>query len=128
MDSIDTAGESNNGMWVGIILGACAVLFILFLAFLAYKIYRKRRNMKKYQSSPISPARPGDPMSQVTLMPISAAPRHHSASGAGTGPPHHTRLVSDHDGRHHGTHVSDMRPPPSYNESFLDNGGSIVAV
>jgi len=124
-------GESSNGMWIGIVLGACAVLFILFFAFLGYKIYRKRRNMKKYQSSPISPARPGDPMSQVTLMPISAATRHHSSSGGGPGP-HHTRLVSDHDGRHHGaglgSHVGDMRPPPSYNESFLDNGGSIVAV
>ena len=122
-------------MVVGIVTGACAVLFLLFVTFVVYKLYRKRRNMKKYQSPSPNSTRhhPCDPKSQVTLMPISAAPRH-SATPVQAGVQtvqagHHTRL--DHEGRHHitGTLVhTDMRPPPSYNESFLDNGGSIVAV
>ncbi|CAK8672343.1 unnamed protein product [Clavelina lepadiformis] len=113
---------SGNGLVIGIALGACAVLFIVLLSFLGYKMYRRRRHNKKYQSPPITPTRGSTPLQQVTLLPI-APHTHHSHS-------HHGRLNSDHE-RHRTATLSshsDMRPPPSYNESFLDNGGPVVAV
>ena len=111
---------TQNGMVIGIVLGACAVLFIVFLAFLGYKIYRRRRHQKKYQGPPVS--RGATPMQQVTLLPIAHHPAH-------TSPHPGERLEIDH---HRVTSAlltqTDSRPPPSYSESFLDNGGPVVAV
>ena len=114
---------TSNGLVIGIVLGACAVLFIVFLIFLAYKIYRKRHRQEKYQS-PSLPIRGTDPVTQVTLLPISPhrQPPNHYVSQVG-------RLPSDNDRRLTSCSSNgDLRPPPSYNESFLDNGGPVVAV
>jgi len=114
-DNAPSDQVSGNGLIIGIVLGACAVLFILLVAFFGYKIHKRRRHHKKYHSPPISPRDPPN-MPEVTLMRI--APPHH-----------HSRLLSDD--RHRTATLSshtDMRPPPSYNESFLDNGGPVVAV
>nr|CAB3241350.1 EphrinB ephrin precursor [Phallusia mammillata] len=113
---------ASNGLVIGIVLGACAVLFVVLIAFLGYKVYRRRRHMKKYQSPPITPTRGSTPLQQVTLLPIASSSHHHHHA--------HGRLHSDSD-RHRTATLnshSDLRPPPSYNESFLDNGGPVVAV
>ena len=126
VSSNDTPSEevvSSNGLVIGIVLGACAVLFVVLIAFLGYRVYRRRRHTKKYQSPPITPVRGGTPMQQVTLLPISHPSQHAHHQ-------HHSRLISESDRHRTGTIAShsDMRPPPSYNESFLDNGGPVVAV
>ncbi|CAK8672344.1 uncharacterized protein LOC143464990 [Clavelina lepadiformis] len=109
---------SGNGLIIGIALGACAVLFIVLLILLGYKMYRRRRHLKKYQSPPLSPTCSTTPLQQVTLLPI--APHSH----------HRERMHSDHDRTRSATIAShtSLRPPPSYNESFMDNGGPVVAV
>ena len=113
---------SGNGLIIGAALGAFAVLFICLLALLGYKVYRKRRFNKKYQSPSITPTRGTTPFQQVTLLPI-APPTHHSHH-------HHARLLSDRE-RHRSATLSshgEARPPPSYNETFLENGGTMVEV
>uniref|UniRef100_H2Y6B4 Ephrin RBD domain-containing protein n=1 Tax=Ciona savignyi TaxID=51511 RepID=H2Y6B4_CIOSA len=114
-DNNDSVG--SNGLVIGVVLGACAVLFIVLLGFLGYKVYRRRRHMKKYQSPPMTPTRGATPLHQVTLLPISTPHGHHA------------RIQSEHERHRTGTLSSHSdRPPPSYNESFLDNGGPVVAV
>ena len=114
---------SGNGLIIGAVLGACAVLFIVLLAFLGYKVFTNRQRHKKYPSPSISPTQASSPLQQVTLLPISPPNRHshHSCHG---------RLYSDRE-RQLSTTVSshgDPRPPPSYNETLLANGGTMVEV
>jgi len=126
----------NNGIVVGIILGACAVLFFVFLAFLGYKIYRRKRYLKKYPSPPTT--RGSTPLQHVALIPNNhrihnhpALLRHHHHSNM--------RLMSDSSRTTQSDSLSnrtdtlssqgrEYRPPPSYNESFMENGGPVVAV
>ncbi|XP_078490587.1 ephrin [Ciona intestinalis] len=115
--SENSTSVGSNGLVIGVVLGACAVLFIVLLGFLGYKVYRRRRHMKKYQSPPMTPTRGATPLHQVTLLPISTPHGHHA------------RIQSEHERHRTGTMSSHSeRPPPSYNESFLDNGGPVVAV
>ena len=122
---------TSNGLVIGVILGACAVLFIVCLIFLVYKIYRKRKRQEKYHhQSPSHTAsvRTGsgganDPVSQVTLLPISP---HHRQTNHYVSSQQIDRMTSQQ--MTSCSSNSDLRPPPSYNESFLDNGGPVVAV
>ena len=114
---------SGNGLIIGAVLGACAVLFIFLLAFLGYKVFTKRKDHKKFQSTIISPTRVSSPLQQVTLLPIPPSSHHNHH-------PCHGRLLSDRE-RPLSTTLSshgDSRPPPSYNETFLANGGAMVEV
>jgi len=112
---------SGNGLIIGAVLGACAVLFIVLLAFLGYKVYTNRQRHKKYPSPSISPTQVSSPLQQVTLLPIAPASRHNR---------HTCQLLSDRE-RHLSTTRSshgDPRPPPSYNETLLAIGGTTVEV
>lgn len=118
-----SSGELNsNGLVIGVVLGACAVLFIVLLGFLGYKVYKKRRHVKKYQSPGISASRAGTPQAQVTLLPISS----HQAAQLRA----HTTVSNSHHHHHHHhpLEIQDLRPPPPYNESILDHAGSTMEV
>jgi len=110
---------------------------VLVLVFVAFRIYtnKRRRKLKKflYQQPNTANNHPGI-SSQVTLMPIQNVQVSQRQSRTNSDyQRHRSRLVpfrnqnseeiSRDDRAQQGPHY-----PPSYNESFLDNGGSIVAV
>ena len=135
--------EDKSQMVLGIVVGAGVVIFVLACVLVGYRVWwskRRRRDSKKYQYQ--QPGHPGIP-SQVTLLPIQsvAATRGHSRmdlSAQGVERGQLTRLVAplNRDERARGRPGAqgqgqsqfDLRSPPPYNESFLDNGGSVVAV
>jgi len=134
--------KGKGQMILGIVVGAGVVIFILLLILVGYRVYnkRRRRDSKKYQYQQPNTGnnRHGIP-SQVTLLPIQsvAGTRGHSrmdlnAQNLERG--QLTRLIaplnrsSDERVRQAGMGQFDLRSPPPYNESFLDNGGSVVAV
>ena len=115
MGSSNSRSASNNGMVIGIVLGACAVLFIVFLAFLSLKLYQQRNEKEKFSTPPMDGHRVvPTPIQQVTLLPIS----HHEA-----------QYHPDHTYHRTNTLLCPMehRPPP-YNESFMDHSGPVIAV
>lgn len=116
---------NRDGLIIGAVLGAFAVLFILLLVYFVYKIYGRHRYNKKY-SPPITPSRsPVDPLDQqVTLLPISHTLCHdHHLQHNGRLNSNRERLRSVTLSTH-----NEVRAPPSYNESFLENGGTIACV
>ena len=133
--------KDKSQMVLGIVVGAGVVIFVLVCILVGYRVYskRRRRDSKKYQYQQPSHGIP----SQVTLLPIQsvAATRGHSRmdlSAQGVERGQLTRLVAplnrtaDERARvipgAQGQGQFDLRSPPPYNESFLDNGGSVVAV
>ena len=102
-------------MVIGIVLGACAVLFVVFLAFLSLKLYQQRNEKEKYPSPGMDEHRVRPtPIQQVTLLPIA----HHDS-----------RFHLDQNYHRTDTLLCQMetRPPP-YNESFMDHSGPVIAV
>ena len=110
MDIINDSND-NNRMMIGISIGAGIVIFILIFVLLGYQIYTKRRNRKTKSYNFQHSYQSGIP-SQVTLLPIQAL-----RSRSHLNIPRQLQLKK-----------SPMRSPPPYNESFLDNGGPVVAV
>ena len=114
-------------MIMGIVVGAGVVIFALLCILVGYRVWsrKRRKNSKKYLYH-----QPGRPMgsnmnhipSQVTLLPINNVSRGHSRLDT-TSSHGHGQLP-----RINGRGQLVPRSPPPYNESFLDNGGSIVAV
>ena len=105
-------------MIMGIVVGAGVVIFALLCLLVGYRVWsrKRRKNSKKYLYH--QPGRPNMIPSQVTLLPINNVSRAHSRMDATAGG---LPRVS-------GRGQMVPRSPPPYNESFLDNGGSIVAV
>ncbi|XP_039248150.1 uncharacterized protein LOC120326012 [Styela clava] len=118
-ESNNTELVNSNGLVIGVVLGACAVLFIVLLGFLGYKVYRKRRHVKKYQHHPgIVASRSPTPQTQVTLMRI---PSHQAAQLR----VHSTGRPNSH---HHHLEIQDLPAPPPYNETMMDHAGSTMEV
>jgi len=113
-------GSVEGQMIMGIVVGAGVVIFALLCLLVGYRVWsrKRRKNSKKYLYH--QPGRPNmnHIPSQVTLLPINNVSRGHSRMDTATA------QMSRVNGR--GQIVP--RSPPPYNESFLDNGGSIVAV
>ena len=108
---ISHKNNQNNRMIIGISIGAGVVIFILIFVLIGYQICIKRRNRKNKSYHFQHSNQSGIP-SQVTLLPIQAL-RSHS----------HLSIP-----RQFQINKNPLRSPPPYNESFLDNGGSVVAV
>ena len=115
--------DNRDGLIIGAVLGAFAVLFILLLVYFVYKIYGRHRYNKKYHSPSITPTRsPVDHLDQhVTLLPIIHPDPRLQHNGCSL--PGRDRLCSATLSTH-----NEIRFPPSYNETFLENGGTVACV
>ena len=117
----DTANDPNKGqLFHGIVVGAGVVTFVLVVAFLAYRFHTNKRRSKLKNFLYRQPNTSQGVSSEVTLMPVQRAQESSENQRR-----YRSRLVHVHscEGGHERVHY-----PPSYNECFLDNGGSVVAV
>ena len=102
---------NNNQMVLGIAVGAGVVTLILILVFISYRIYTKRQKKNPKRCNSYQSSLP----SQVTLLPVQTI---RSCS----------QINLNNLKFHRTTNNPLTRSPPPYNESYLDNGGTVIVV
>ena len=102
---------NNNQMVLGIAVGAGVVTIILIFAFIVHRIYTKRRKESPKRCSSYQSSLP----SQVTLLPVQTV---RSCSQINLNVMKFQRNPNN----------PLTRSPPPYNESYIDNGGTVIVV
>ena len=132
------SNESTMKLMIGVIVGAGVVIVVLLCMFFGYRLFARKRvnSSKKYSYHPPGPGHNLNMTPEVTLTPINsvqAPQRQINAYLHNPGLHVHSQLNrfqishNSNNNRQQFLHP-DFRSPPPYNESFLDNGGSVVAV
>jgi len=128
---IEDSSDESIKLMIGVIVGAGIVIVILLCLFFGYRLYasKKQKDAKKYSYHHPNPrmnmtSQNHHVTSQVTLMPINPIQSQRRQMSSF----HGSRVSRIQGSNTFGGREQRVSQPPPYNDSFLGNGGSVVAV
>jgi len=135
-DDKQNSSDESIKLMIGVIVGAGIVIVILLCLFFGYRLYasKKVKDAKKYSYHHPNPrlnmtSQSHHMTSEVTLMPINPIQSQQRQTFHGSRVSCNiSRVQGSNASGNREQRVSHPRSPPPYNESFLGNGGSVVAV
>ena len=130
-NEIEDSSDESIKLMIGVIVGAGIVIVILLCLFFGYRLYasKKQKDAKKYSYHHPNPrmnmtSQNHHMTSQVTLMPINPIQSQRRQMSSF----HGSRVSRVQGSNTCGGREQRVSQPPPYNDSFLGNGGSVVAV
>jgi len=131
IEDAQNSSDESIKLMIGVIVGAGIVIVILLCLFFGYRLYasKKMKDAKKYSYHHPNPrmnmtSQNHHVTSQVTLMPINPIQSQRRQMSSF----HGSRVSRVQGSNTCGGREQRVSQPPPYNDSFLGNGGSVVAV